>query len=226
MEIIPDIYQVDGVSGNSFIIDRDNLTIIDTGIPGSGKKILAHIRDTLHRDPADVRSVIITHFHLDHIGGVTALKNASPALEIAIGNADAGYVDGSLPLPVNPGLRGLLLRVAGFIMKPDLFRPDILLGDGNVISGLRCIALPGHTPGSIGLLDQSAGALFCSDLLRYDGTRLAEGPSYATMDLAASRASIRKIATLDFDVLLPGHGVPLVAGAAGKVREFAAGLHS
>ncbi len=224
MEIAWGIHQVDGVNGNCYILVRTGLTVIDTGLSGSGKKILAYIRDRLHRNPEEIQTVILTHFHLDHTGGLTALKTAAPSLKVAIGEEDAGYVDGSLPVPVHPGFRGLLLRIAGIFMTPPPFRPDILLKDGDGIAGLRCVHLPGHTPGSIGLYDETTGSFFTGDLLRYDGTTLTEGPAFATMDLDASRASIRKLASRDFDQLLPGHGVPLHSGAALKVREYAAGL--
>jgi glyoxylase-like metal-dependent hydrolase (beta-lactamase superfamily II) len=224
MEIIPGIHQVDGVNGNCYILVRDGLTVIDTGIPGSGKKILTYIRERLHREPKEIRTIIITHFHMDHIGGVAALKKASPGAKIAIGEADAGYVSGKIPLPVYPGFRGILLRVAGTIMRPGIFPPDILLRDGDRVDGLLCIHIPGHTPGSIGLLDDGTKTFFGGDILRFDGTVLAEGPAPFTMDPAGSHQSIRKIALLDFDHLLPGHGVPLRPSASGRVREYAGTL--
>ena len=224
MEIIPGIHQVDGINGNCYILVRDSITVIDPGIPGSGKRILAYIRDTLHRKPTEIKTIIITHFHMDHTGGIAALKKAAPDLKIAIGEADAGYLSGQIPLPVYPGFRGFLLRIAGVVMNPGNFPADIRLKDGDRIDGLRCISIPGHTPGSMGLLDESLGTFFAGDILRYDGKSLAEGPALFTMALDHSRQSIRKIAALDFAILLPGHGVPLRDGAAGKVREFAAML--
>jgi glyoxylase-like metal-dependent hydrolase (beta-lactamase superfamily II) len=221
MEIIPGIHQVDGVNGNCYILVRDGLTVIDTGIPGSGKKILAYIREKLHRDPRKIRTIILTHFHMDHTGGVAALKKAATGAKIAIGEADAGYISGKTPLPVYPGFRGVLLRIAGKLMKPGHFPPDILLKDGDRIDGLLCIHIPGHTPGSIGLLDDSTKTFFAGDILRYDGTVIAEGPAPFTMDPIGSHQSIRKISGLDFDLLLPGHGVPLLYGASEKVREYA-----
>ena len=221
MEIVPGIHNVDGVNGNSYILVRDGLTVIDTGIPGSGKKILSYIRKKLHRDPREIGTIIITHFHMDHTGGVVALKNASHGAKVAIGDADAGYVNGTRTPPVHPGFFGLLLRIAGTILKPGTFQPDILLNDGDRIDGLLCIPVPGHTPGSIGLLDEGTKTFFAGDILRFDGTAIAEGPAQFTMDPARSHHSIRKIALLDFDVLLPGHGVPLRPDASGKVREFA-----
>ncbi len=99
MEIIPGIHQVDGVNANCYILVRDSLIIIDTGLPGSGKKILAYIRERLHRDPAEIRTIIITHFHLDHTGGVAAMKEGVPDVKVAVGNGDEVYVNGTLPEP-------------------------------------------------------------------------------------------------------------------------------
>ena len=224
MEIVPGIHQVDGVNGNVYILVRDGLIVIDTGIPGSGKKILAYTRENLHREPGEIRTVIITHFHLDHTGGIRALKQAAPGLKLAIGKADAGYLDGTIPIPVYPGFRGILLQAAGIVMNPGWFTPDILLDDGDRIDGLSCIHIPGHTPGSIGLLDEATKTFFAGDLLRSDGKTITEGPAPFTLDLAASHRSIRKIAALDFGILLPGHGVPFRPGASSKVREYAGTL--
>jgi glyoxylase-like metal-dependent hydrolase (beta-lactamase superfamily II) len=220
MEISPGIHQVDGVNGNAYIIIRNGLVVIDAGIPGSGKTILSYIRNTLHREPSAITTVIITHFHTDHVGGVKALKEAAPGLKIAIHETDAGYVAGTIPLPRYPGVRGF---VVGFFswLRPSVFPPDILLKDGDRIEGLSCIHLPGHTPGSIGLLDEGSKTLFAGDLLRWDGTTLAEGPRAFSMDIAASWESIRKIVSLQYDTLLIGHGKPLRPDAAAKVREFA-----
>jgi glyoxylase-like metal-dependent hydrolase (beta-lactamase superfamily II) len=226
MEIIPGIHQVDGVNGNSYILVRDGLTVIDTGIPGSGKKILAYIRETLHRDPRDIRTIIITHFHMDHVGGVVALKTAAPGANVAIGGADAGYVTGKLALPVHPGIGGFLLRIVGKVMQPGVFTPDLLLKDRDAIDGLTCIAIPGHTPGSIGMLDGATGTFFAGDILRYDGKTLAEGPAQFTMDLSRQRQSLRTIAGLDFDLLLTGHGMPLRPGASAAIKEFVKTLPS
>lgn len=223
MEIIPGIHQIDGVNGNSYILVRNGLVVIDTGLPGSGKKILSYIRDTLRRDPAEIRTVIIPHFHTDHIGGVPALKYAAPDLKLAAHELDAGYIAGQKPTQRYPGIRGLVLKVYVSFLSTKV-PVDIVLRDGNRIEGLVCLHLPGHTPGSIGLYDEGTGTLFAGDLLRWDGMTLTEGPAGFTMDLAASRTSIRKIASLPFDTLLIGRGKPLRTGAAAKFREFAASL--
>jgi glyoxylase-like metal-dependent hydrolase (beta-lactamase superfamily II) len=223
MEIVPGIHQVDGVNGNAYIIVRKGLVVIDTGIPGSGKKILSFIWDTLHREPSEITTVILTHFHTDHTGGVKALKETVPGLKIGIHEADAGYVAGTISLPRYPGLRGFVVGLFSWLM-PSVFLPDITLNDGDRIEGLTVIHLPGHTPGSIGLMDEASKTLFAGDLLRSDGTTLSEGPGAFSLDVAASRESIGKIALLEFDTLLIGHGKPVRPDAAARVREFAGTL--
>jgi glyoxylase-like metal-dependent hydrolase (beta-lactamase superfamily II) len=68
MEIIPRIHPVDGVNGNCDILVRDELTVIDTGLTGSGKKILNYITEKVHREPSEIKAIIITHFHMDPVG--------------------------------------------------------------------------------------------------------------------------------------------------------------
>ncbi|HUH79440.1 MAG TPA: MBL fold metallo-hydrolase [Methanoregula sp.] len=221
MEIVPNIHQVDGVNGNCYIVARDRLTIIDTGLPGSGGKILAYIRNTLHRDPSQIGTLAFTHFHMDHTGGAAVLKKGAPGAKIAAHEAEADYMSGKIAPPRHPGAKGFLLHIAGAVMRPEHISPEILLKDGDRIDGLLCVHTPGHTPGSIGLLDEETRTFFSGDTLRFDGTSIGRGPAGFTMDLAAETASIRKIAGLSFDTLLVGHGVPLQPEASVKVREFA-----
>ena len=221
MEIVPGIHQVDNVNGNCYIIVRSGLTIIDTGIPGSGGKILAYIRNTLHRDPSEITTIFITHFHMDHTGALSVLKRTAPKAKIAIGEGDAGYLSGKSSPPVHRGFRGFMLRVAETVMKPGHFVPDIILHDGDQYEGLLCIQIPGHTPGSFAFLDELSKSLFAGDILRYDGNKIERGPLQFTMDPGSEDRSIRKIAGLEFETLLIGHGMPLRPGASRKVREFA-----
>jgi len=220
MEIIPGIHQVDGVNGNAYVLARNGLIVIDTGLPGSGKRILVYIADTLHCNPAEISVIFITHFHMDHTGGLAALKQAAPDAKIAIGEGDAGYLAGTIRPPAHAGFRGLLLRIAGTVMNPGTFTPDILLRDFEHREGLLCIHLPGHTPGSFGFLDESSGTLFAGDLLRYDGNRIFRGPEQFSMDKEKEIQSIRKIAGMEYTTLLVGHGVPLRPDDSGKVRAF------
>lgn len=220
MEIVSGIHQVDGVNGNCYILARENLTIIDTGLPESGGKILAYIRDVMHRNPAEIATLVITHAHWDHTGGIPDIRAAAPNAKIAIGNDDGCFIDGTHPHPGPKGLLGLKIKFRQRHWHPEKIVPDYLLNDGDRIAGLICVALPGHTPGSIGLLDDTNRAFFCGDILRSDGTIVFPGPKEFSLDPARERDSLKKIGRLGFDLLLPGHGIPLRNGASAKVREF------
>ena len=221
MEIVPGIHQIDGINGNCYVIIRDGVTLIDTGLPHGSAQILAFLRDVLQKNPQDLRTIILTHFHIDHTGNVFELKKASGA-KVAIHEADADFVSGKKTGPSPKGVTGVLMKVMGrlFFRTPE-FQPDILLKDGENIAGLTCIHTPGHTPGSICLLDPGTKVLFSGDLIRYNGVQIEGPPPKFTPDMGGAMQSVKKIAALDFEILLSGHGVPLKAGASEKVREFA-----
>jgi len=221
VEIISGIHQVDGVNANCFIVVRESLTIIDTGLPGNGGKILDYITGELGRSPSEIRSIILTHAHIDHIGSVAKIKKAAPAAKVAGHSEETGQGSGKRPIPPPEGITGRLLRIVNAIIRRVFLKPDTLLEDGDRIDGLVCIHLPGHTSGSLGLLDEATRTLFAGDILRYDGTTLTEGPANATLDIDQEQESVRRIAGLDFDVLLIGHGLPLRARAGETVRMFA-----
>jgi glyoxylase-like metal-dependent hydrolase (beta-lactamase superfamily II) len=220
MEIVPGIYQIDGVNGNCYIIVRDGLILIDTGLPRNSKKILGYIQDTLKRKPSEISTIILTHYHIDHTGNVFDLKKLSGA-KVAVHEADADFVSGRKPHPAPKGGRGLLYRLLGMFFRSTFVEPDIRLRNGDTIAGLTCIHTPGHTPGSICLLDPVSKVLFAGDILRFDGVKIAGPPPQFTFDMGEAQRSIIMIGTLDFDILLSGHGIPLTSGAAEKVRTFA-----
>jgi len=219
MEIIPGVHQVDGVNGNCFIIVGDGLVLVDTGLPGNTGKILEYVEKTLGAIPSDIETIILTHYHLDHTGNAYELWDITGA-KVAIHADDADYVEGTKPMPVPGGFIGMLYRVFKVFFRFKPVQPDIILHDNDGIASLTCIHTPGHTPGSICLHDPNFGILFSGDALRFSHGKL-EGPlPRFTPAMDQARQSIKKIATLDFEVLLPGHGVPLTSCSSEKVREF------
>jgi glyoxylase-like metal-dependent hydrolase (beta-lactamase superfamily II) len=153
---------------------------------------------------------------MDHSGSVADLKDLTNA-KVAVGVDDADFVSGKQPLP-KP--KNLLMRAASSLMKIAPVNVAFPLKDGDTIGGLTVMAVPGHTPGSITLQDKARRALFVGDTLRFEGGKVTAAPRQYTWDADKEKDSIRKIAALDFDVMLPGHGEVLVGNAAGRVREF------
>ena len=187
--------------------------IIDTGIPGKQQLVLDSLRSIGLR-PSDVVGIVLTHFHIDHSGSADALRQAIGA-KIYVHEADAPYLEGLQPPPLPPEAPREA-RDAYKWFKP--VRPDGLLKEGDVIEGLRVIHVPGHTPGSIALYD--GRNLFAGDNLNFREGRVQGPPREFSTDYRQAVESVKaKLLPLEYDVLLPGHGDPVVGGASARARE-------
>ena len=100
--------------------------------------------------------------------------------------------------------------------------PDIRLKESDQLSGsnLRVVHTPGHTPGSITMYDKRRKVALVGDAIISKGGKLEGPPKQFTPDHAEAERSIQKISTLDFQVLLSGHGDPVKSDGTQKVREF------
>jgi glyoxylase-like metal-dependent hydrolase (beta-lactamase superfamily II) len=127
-------------------------------------------------------------------------------------------------MPMPKGVTDALFKTMSVFMKLTPVEPDILLKDGDMIGNLSVLHAPGHTPGSIALFDKERGIVFVGDSLRYKEGKLQEPPKQFTYDIGQSRASIRKIAQLNANTMLAGHGEVLKDNAAKMIGEFAANL--
>ncbi len=229
VRILPGVYQFSGIVGarvwgaNIFLLVGDDLTLVDTGYKWRAEPTLNEIR-RLGYYPADIRSIIITHHHLDHVGSLAELKNITRARIIAH-PADAPYIDGRLPQPSSGMLRWMNKAPALFrrLLTYEPVNVDILVNDGDelpLFGGIRIFHTPGHTPGSICLSIQNKGLVIAGDVIvnRF-GPRL---PSKAfTIDVQQEASSIKKIASMEFDVICFGHGKPLLHKARPTVIDFA-----
>ena len=221
MEIVEGIHRVDEASANMahanvyLVVNGEELAIIDTGTAGNAKKTVEYVQK-LGRQPSDVKTIILTHFHMDHMGSAKELKELTNA-KVAAHGEDADYISGTKPLP-KP--KNILFRAVSSFVKPVPVQVDIILKEGDKIANLTVFHTPGHTLGSIMLLDEERKAIFAGDTLRYDGNKVSGAPEHFSMDPNQVRESIAKAATLNFDIMLPGHGEPLKPNASEKVREF------
>jgi glyoxylase-like metal-dependent hydrolase (beta-lactamase superfamily II) len=167
-----------------------------------------------------VSTIVLTHYHMDHAGSVKNLKDLTNA-KVAVEVEDADFVAGNKPYPKpkNP-----LMRAASSLIKVTPVNVDVTLKDGDSVGTLKVIHTPGHTPASIVLLDEQRGVLFAGDTLRFEGGKITGAPKHFTWDATKERESIKKIAGLRFDVMLPGHGELLTTDASKAVGKFAGSL--
>jgi glyoxylase-like metal-dependent hydrolase (beta-lactamase superfamily II) len=223
LEIVEGVYRADEASSNIahsnvyFIVNGGKITVIDTGTSGNAKKIVDNLEKLGHH-AGDVSTIILTHFHMDHVGSAKDLKEATGA-QLAASAIDGEVISGAKTYP-KP--KNLLMRAATSLIKSSPVPVDVTLKDGDVIAGLKVIATPGHTEGSIMLLDEDRKVLFAGDTLRLDGEKVVTGPKQFVWNENKEKESIRKVADLDFEVLLPGHGEHLKGNASAAVKALAA----
>lgn len=173
--------------------------LVDTGQSGSAPDIEAALGGAgLGWDA--VSHVILTHKHPDHVGSLGDVMALAPEATIHVGPGDAAAI-GQLP--------------SGTAQPAE---------DGAGIFDLRVIATPGHTPGHIAVLDTSAGILVAGDSMNRSGGTLTTANPAFTEDTALANASVEKLAGFDFEVVLFGHGDPILSGGSGEVAALAASL--
>jgi len=170
--------------------------IVDTGVEGSGDAIKQALGD-LGLMPADVRHIILTHNHGDHVGGLGELEEAMTNATVYGGSGDIDSIESSLTLSE--------------------------VGDGDEVFGMGVVNTPGHTVGSISVFDTDTGLLVAGDAINGDGEGGITGanPQF-TPDMVEANASVAKMAGLMPQVAAFGHGGPPVADdVASKLAAIA-----
>jgi glyoxylase-like metal-dependent hydrolase (beta-lactamase superfamily II) len=220
VEIVPGIYRVDNVRGaNSYLaVTEDTILVIDTGMPGNASKIIDCVTG-LGREPSEIGYIVLTHADIDHSGSAAELKEMTGA-KLAIHIKDALAISGERKLKEVKGILSPVFTLMSRIMKFRPVKPDLLLKEGDEIGGFKVIHTPGHTAGSI-CLYQPGRLIFAGDALRSDRKGNPRAMSkQMTLDIEEAWKSARKIAGLEFNILLPGHGAPVIHDASPKVRQL------
>ena len=221
----PGVYTIPLGVVNAYLIDDGDLTLVDTGIPGSADKILGAVR-SLGRQPGDIRQIVVTHCHADHSGSLAALKAATGA-PAYMHPADAALVragQASRRMQPAPGLLPalmfrLVVRSAPHTIEPAEVEHEVCDGDTLPFAGgLRAVHAPGHCAGQLALLyPRHGGVLVAADAASNMLGRL--GPSIFYEDLAEGTHSLQRLATLDFAIACFGHGRPITGDASARFRR-------
>jgi glyoxylase-like metal-dependent hydrolase (beta-lactamase superfamily II) len=234
MKIAPGIHRIgDNSMVNAYLVEQaGEVTIVDAGVPGYYKDIDRELA-AMGRAPADVRALILTHGHSDHIGFAERLRRER-RVPVSVHEADAALARGEVPNPskgYGPVRLGPLLGFLWFTLLHGGLRTPKLqqvatFGDGatlDVPGSPRVILTPGHTPGSAALHFASLGALFVGDALAtYAVTTGVRGPQVApfTADAAEAVQSLARLERISADQVLPGHGDPWTGGVEEAVRRI------
>ncbi|MGK2877950.1 MAG: MBL fold metallo-hydrolase [Solirubrobacterales bacterium] len=190
---------------NVFLVEEDDgLTVVDTGMKAA--KLIAQGAALKSKE---IKRIVLTHAHDDHVGSLDALAAAVPGAEVIMSARDARLMAGDLTLDDDEPqdkLRGGL--------KGQKTVPTSELVDGEKVGSLRAIFTPGHTPGHFSLIDERDGTLYTGDVfstLAGLTTSAVTNPlfplvRFGTWHPPTVLESARALAELKPDRLAPGHG--------------------
>jgi glyoxylase-like metal-dependent hydrolase (beta-lactamase superfamily II) len=208
---------------NAYLVrEDDGLTLIDTMVPRTHKKILA----AAGKLGAPIRRILLTHAHGDHIGSLDALAAALPDAEVLISSRDARLLAKDMSLDAGEPQDKLRGGYPGAKTRPTrTFEP------GERIGSLEVHAAPGHTPGQVALLDTRDRTLYCADAFSTLGgvatTAKANWrfplPAMATWHKPTALETARTLRALDPARIAPGHGKVVENPGAAMDRAIARG---
>jgi glyoxylase-like metal-dependent hydrolase (beta-lactamase superfamily II) len=211
VEVRPTVHLLRFPVGNAYLWQgSDGLMLIDCGLAGEAGAIAEAFRQ-LGRDPGELRHLVLTHFHADHVGSAAELVTWGEVTVYAH-PADAAVIRGEVPGP-DPVLseweRELSARTSGLVPDAPPVRVDREVADGDPLpGGAMVVGVPGHTPGSIAVHVPRERVLFTGDTIaRTPDGRVILG--VFNVDRAQAKASAIKQAELDVAVACFGHGEPL-----------------
>lgn len=209
MEIVTGVHAIRLLNVYAYLIDGPQLTLIDAGLVGSGKRVAREVA-RLGRSMGDLTRIICTHAHPDHIGGVREIAD-DREVEVLMHPADLAGLKVTLRDAVANRNRGQL--IAYFTRHPGEATP---VEDGEVLpimGGLRVVHTPGHTPGSICLYAPDHKLLFVGDTLQVIRGKVTFASSVFSEDLPLAMASVSRMAELDVETIVFSHYPPWRAEA-------------
>ena len=174
---------------NVYILLDKKTCLIDTGA-GMDRDLMREVEQNLKGRKVDM--VINTHAHLDHVGG----NHLFSTPKVYVHRLDADGVRSGNLYGTHVFSNESILNSVDFTFKEG---DKIKLGD----SILNVIHTPGHTPGSVCLLEEDSGYLFSGDTLFSDG-------AFGRVDLQKGSmkdmvASLKRLREIEFEKLFPGH---------------------
>jgi glyoxylase-like metal-dependent hydrolase (beta-lactamase superfamily II) len=246
VEVAPGIHRIEGDLGERYVCQYllagdERTLLVDTGLRDMPRTVIAPYLDGRRVDDA-----LISHADVDHCGGNRTLRELSPDTRLLCGEADRPWIESNAAL-----LAGNYRWYEAYGFGPGAddiaFLERELGGDAPVDVGLRggetlrlghgrrveVLALPGHTPGHLGLWDPQTGAAIVIDAVLGDGIYDRAGqrlipPRY--YDAAAYEATIRRLRALDPELLLTAHYEVMERAAAreflDRSLEFVAGVRA
>lgn len=213
------------------VVTPAGLVAVDAGMKSSGTEMLRAI-DELGRNVAEVRAILLTHWHNDHAAGASALAELSGA-EVYYSAREARHLTRET---ASSGLRGrlssivpetgpmvLLKGLLGNAPQQPVEATQWIKGGETVANDFDVMETPGHTSGHLSYYYRSGRVLFAGDCLAVIRGRLRFMARPVTEDVAQARQSMLRCLELPIDAVCPGHREPLVENVPAecwRMREY------
>ena len=222
-QVTDGVYRIGSRWVNLYLVeDGGAVTFVDTGFPGYAPMARDGLSD-LGYAASDVKAIVLTHTHSDHIGGARELASETGA-PVFVHENEAGIATGT-GRPVAPTSfllalwRPTMLRfVRHAISNGGIGQPTVTdvttYSDGEVLDvpgKPRLVFCPGHSKGHCAVLLEQQRVLFCGDALAMLATHTGQtGPMLHPFneDGDKARESLSVLDGLEADIVLPGHGEP------------------
>jgi glyoxylase-like metal-dependent hydrolase (beta-lactamase superfamily II) len=197
-------------------MESGDLSIVDAGLTGKGSYKANAIRQLGIR-PGDIKRIIMTHTHLDHIGCLAELQKDFPGAELWVHRREAELLEKGDDNAVYgmEMFKSMCQMQFGLDVNAFKFKVDRKLEGGETleIGGMiwDVVYIPGHSMGGIALYEPVAKILIPGDVI-YADYAIGRFDLFGA-DASQLKDSLDKLAKLDVDILLPGHnqimkGVP------------------
>jgi hydroxyacylglutathione hydrolase len=182
----------------------------------------------LDRHDLTLQAIALTHAHMDHVGGVAALKKLKPEAEIILHDGDEPLYYGLPDQPAFLGIPRSQWHALGFEYDAPP-RVDRLWSDGEVYEigelAFKVLHCPGHTPGHVVLFEPTERIVFVGDCLFAGSIGRTDLPGGSYKELIDSITN--KIIPLGDDVLVcSGHGARTTIGRERATNPFLTGTHA
>lgn len=236
-------YYTDQIVNISFIgyPETGDWVLVDAGLPYAAEEIKTVVNRRFG-EGSKPKCIILTHGHFDHVGGLIDLVREWQ-VPVYAHELEMPYVTGeeAYPTPDSTVEGGLLAKISPMYPNEpiNLGKAVRTLPDDQTVPELeewRWIHTPGHSPGHISLFRKKDSLLLSGDAfitVRQDSfynvllqTPEVNGPPrYLTTDWNTAKNSVEKLARLQPEIAVPGHGIALKGdelkrGLGKLVKEF------